>query len=442
MRNSAVARLVVMGILALALLVPLTWVHSIVAERASRRDAVVTEVSGTWGGRQVVGGPVLSVPYSVTWIDGAGRQQRSVCRANFLPRDLQIDGTAAPEIRSRGIFDVAVYRAGLKITGRFTRPDVQWIRPAPEHVDWDQATVSIGVADPRGLTRRTSLKWRGQDVQFSGGVADVGLFRAGIQARVPMPDDEPASAEYPFEFVLDLNGTRDLQFLPVAQETTVTLTSPWPHPSFSGTPLPETRRLDASGFSARWRAADFGRPYPSRWTSGTIGADRLLTDANASAFGMSLVQPVDIYQQAERAVKYAVLFIVLTFLIFFLREVFHAALLHPMQYAFVGFALCVFYLLLVSISEHAGFDLAYAIAASVTTILIALYARAVLGGTAPGASVLGALAALYGFLYLLLRLEDYALLAGSVGLFVILALVMYVTRRMNWYDLKLGAPSA
>jgi inner membrane protein len=157
---------------------------------------------------------------------------------------------------------------------------------------------------------------------------------------------------------------------------------------------------------------------------------------------MSLVQPVDIYQQAERAVKYAVLFIVLTFLIFFLREVFHAALLHPMQYAFVGFALCVFYLLLVSISEHAGFDFAYAIAASVTTILIAGYARAVLGGTSPGASVLAALAALYGFLYLLLRLEDYALLAGSVGLFVILAMVMYVTRRMNWYDLKLGGGAA
>jgi inner membrane protein len=441
MRNSAVARLVVMGILTLTLLVPLTWVYAIVTERASRRDAAVAEVSGTWGGPQVVGGPVLSVPYSLTWTDGAGRQQRSVCRANFLPRDLQIEGTVGPQIRRRGIFDVVVYRAELKISGRFTRPDVQWIRPAPEHVDWDQATVSIGIVDPRGLTRRASLKWRGQDVPFAGGVTDVGLFGAGIQASVPMPENEPASAELPFEFVLDLNGTRDLKFLPVAQETTVTLTSPWPHPSFSGTPLPETRRLDASGFNAYWRAAAFGRPYPSRWTSGTKSADQLLNEANASAFGVSLVQPVDIYQQAERAVKYAVLFIVLTFLVFFLWEVFHAALLHPMQYAFVGFALCVFYLLLVSVSEHAGFDVAYAIAASVTTILIAGYARAVLGGTTQGASVLAALAALYGFLYLLLRLEDYALLAGSVGLFIILALVMYVTRRMNWYELRLGGSS-
>jgi inner membrane protein len=441
MRNSAVARLVVMGILAIALLVPLTWVYSIVTERASRRDAAVTEVSGTWGGPQVIAGPVLSVPYTVAWIDSAGRQQRAVCRANFLPRDLQVDGTLTPEIRSRGIFDVVVYRTELKITGRFTRPDFQWIRPAPEHVDWDQATASIGVADPRGLTRRASLQWRGQNVAFAGGVADVGLFRAGIQASVPLPDEEQAKTEFPFAFVLDLNGTRDLRFLPAAEETTIALTSAWPHPSFSGTPLPDTRRLDASGFSARWRATDFGRPYGSRWTS-RENAEQLFTAGNASAFGVSLVQPVDIYQQAERAVKYAVLFIVLTFLVFFLWEVFHATLLHPMQYAFVGFALCVFYLLLVSISEHAGFDLAYTTAASVTTLLIGGYARAVLGGTRQGSSVLAALAALYGFLYLLLRLEDYALLAGSVGLFGILAVVMYVTRRMNWYELKLGSPSA
>jgi inner membrane protein len=440
MRNSAVARLVVMGILAMTLLVPLTWVYSIVTERGSRRDEAVTEVSGTWGGPQVIGGPVLSVPYSVAWIDSAGRQQRSMCRANFLPRDLQIDGTLVPQIRSRGIFDVVVYRTELKITGRFTRPDLQWIRPAPEHVDWDQATVSIGVVDPRGLTRRASLKWRGQDVPFTGGVPAVGLFHAGLQASVPVPEEEQAQSEFPFEFVLELNGTRDLRFLPAAEDTTVALTSVWPHPGFSGTPLPDTRRFDASGFSARWRATDFGRPYGPRWTN-RENAEQLFAAANASQFGVSLVQPVDIYQQAERAVKYAVLFIVLTFLIFFLWEVFHAALLHPMQYAFVGFALCVFYLLLVSISEHAAFDLAYTAAASVTTLLIAGYARAVLGGRRQGASVLGALAGLYGFLYLLLRLEDYALLAGSVGLFIILALVMYVTRQMNWYELKLGRSS-
>jgi inner membrane protein len=439
MRSSAVARLVVMGVLALSLLIPLTWVYSIVSERASRRDATVTEVSGTWGRPQTIGGPVLSVPYTVTWMDASGRPQRSTLRAHFLARDLQIDGTLNTEIRRRGIFDVIVYRGQLKVTGRFVRPDTSWIRPVPERIDWQQATVSVGISDPRGLTRRAALSWRGVDLSFAGGVSDVGLFQNGIHATVTGLEEAQPGAELPFAFAIDVNGTRDARFMPAAEETTVTLTSAWPHPSFVGGPLPDTRQLDSAGFSARWHVADFGRPYPARWTSGETNPQQLVKQADESTFGVSLVQPVDIYHQAERAVKYAALFVVLTFLVFFLWEVFHAALLHPMQYAFVGFALCVFYLLLVSISEHAGFDIAYGISAGVTTLLISLYARAILRGTRQGASVLAALTTLYAFLYLLLRLEDYALLAGSIGLFIVLAFVMFITRRMNWYELKLGS---
>lgn len=439
MRTSATARLVVMGILAVTLVVPLTWVYSIVSERASRRDGAVAEVSSTWGGPQTIGGPVLSVPYTVTWVDSAGRQQRSSARALFLPRDLRVDGQLASETRRRGIFDVPVYRATLRVAGIFARPQFDWIRPAPERVEWDRASVQLGVTDPRGIVRRASLTWRGQAVPFTGGAADVGLFRSGLQAQIPSFEEAAAGADLPFDFTLELNGTRDLRFLPGAEETTVTLASPWPHPSFSGTALPETRRVEGTGFTANWRVQDFGRPYASRWTTADMNGEQLATNAAQSAFGVSLIQPVDIYHQAERAVKYAVLFIILTFLTFFLWEVFSAALLHPMQYAFVGFAMCVFYLLLVSISEHTGFDAAYAISSAVTMLLIGGYAKAVLGGTRQGASVLAALVTLYGFLYLLLRLEDYALLAGSVGLFLVLAFVMFITRRMNWYDLKLGA---
>lgn len=438
MRNSAVARLVVMGLLAMGLLVPLTWVYSIVTERSSRRDAAVSEIGSTWGGQQMLGGPVLAVPYTAIWTDNTGRQVRSTCRAYFLPSDLQVEGTLTPQTRSRGIFDVIVYRAGLKVTGRFIRPTLDWVRPAVADVDWPQATLNVGISDPRGLTQRSTIRVAGKEIPLTAGVAGAGLFTTGAQAVVPAFGDATAGTEIPFEFTLELNGTRDLWVLPAAEETTMRLTSPWPHPSFAGTPLPLTHKLDRTGFDAQWRAASFGRPYPSRWTSNDSNPEQLQAQARQSAFGVSLVQPVDIYQQAERAVKYAALFIVLTFLVFFLWEVFHAAFLHPMQYAFVGFALCVFYLLLVSISEHAGFDLAYTTSATVTTLLIGGYARAVLGGTTQGASVLAALTGLYAFLYLLLRLEDYALLAGSIGLFIVLAFVMYITRRMNWYELKLG----
>jgi inner membrane protein len=438
MRNSAIARLIVMAVLALALLLPLSWVWSIVSERAARRNEAVGEVSTTWGGPQTLAGPVLTVPYIVSWTDSAGRPQRGICRAYFLPRDLHVRGTLDPQTRKRGIFEVIVYEAELAIDGRFAPPDLSWIRPAPESIEWQNATISIGVSEPKGLARRVSLRLGDDEAPFSAGTADVGLFQTGIEARVPRSEALQQRTDLTFSLTLAVNGTRDIRFLPAAGETSVDLTSAWPHPSFVGSPLPDHRAASGGGFTAQWQAPDFGRAYPARWTSGAMDRDHLLAQARASAFGVSLVQPVDIYHQAERAVKYAALFVVLTFLVFFLWEVFHAALLHPMQYAFVGFALCVFYLLLVSISEHAGFDTAYSLSAGVTTLLITGYARAVLRGRRQAASVLASLASLYGFLYLLLRLEDYALLAGSVGLFVILAAVMYATRRMDWYSLRLG----
>jgi inner membrane protein len=438
MRNSAIARLVVIGALTIGLLVPLLWVLNLVSERAARRDDAVAEVGATWGGPQVIGGPILSVPYTVVWTDNVGRLLRTTFIAQFLPHDLTIDGDVATELRRRGIFEVTVYRSKLKIAGRFVRPEATWTRPAVERVAWDQASIHVGISDSKGLTRRASLVWRGQPESFAGGTADVGLFHTGIHAAVPSLEDVAPGTELPFEFTIELNGTRDLRFLPTAEETTVAVTSPWPHPSFAGAALPVTRDVSGTGFSARWRLQDFGRAYPAHWTTEHTDNAQLANQAAESAFGLSFIQPVDIYQQAERAVKYAVLFILLTFLVFFLWEVFSAALLHPVQYVFVGLAMCVFYLLLVSFSEHVGFDAAYLMSSAATLLLIAGYARAVLGGVRQGASVAAALTTLYGFLYLLLRLEDYALLAGSVGVLLVLALVMFVTRRMNWYELRLG----
>ena len=349
MRNSAIARLIVMGILAFVLLIPLAWVWSLVAERAARRDLAVTEVSATWGGPQTIAGPVVTVPYTLVWTDNAGRPQRGTQRAYFLPRDLKIHGTLTTQIRRRGIFDVIVYHTELKVSGRFARPDMSWVRPLPESIEWQNATITVGVSDPRGLTRKATLQFAGHDAPFSGGATDVGIFQTGIHAKIPQPESLQQTPELPFAFTLELNGTRDIRFLPAADETSVDLTAGWPHPSFTGSPLPEHRQNDDSGFSARWHAPDFARPYPARWTSGEMNREQLHGHAQASAFGVSLIQPVDIYHQAERAVKYAALFIVMTFLVFFLWEILHTALLHPMQYAFVGFALFVFYLLLVSV---------------------------------------------------------------------------------------------
>jgi inner membrane protein len=426
-----------MGVLTLALMVPLTMVLLTVSERAERRNDAVRDVSATWGAPQTFAGPVLSVPYSLTWVDSVGKSQRAWHRIHSLPRHLQIEGIVTPERRRRGIFEVVVYRAQLKVSGRFTLPVADSFKVPAQEIDWDQAALSFGISDPKGIVTRGSLRWNGQSLPLTPDVADVGLFPSGIQAAVRL-GEVSAGTEIPFELTLELNGTRELRFLPAAEETNVNLTSNWPHPSFTGAPLPQSRTTGDAGFTAQWTVTDLGRAYRQQWTTQGLDRAQLAARGEASAFGVILLQTVDIYQQAERAVKYAILFIVLTFLVFFLWEVFQATLLHPMQYAFVGFALCLFYLLLVSISEHTGFDVAYLVSSTAATLLIGGYSRAVLNGTRQALSVVASLAALYGFLYLLLRLEDYALIAGSIGMFVILAFVMFITRRMDWYNLRLG----
>jgi inner membrane protein len=434
MRTSVLARLIVMGFLLVGLLLPLSMIGSVVSERASRRGSVVDEISSTWGGVQTLGGPVLMVPYCYSWTASDGTTKQGVAQAFFLPESLDIKGALEPQRLQRGLFEVVVYKAHLSVTGRFARPDFSAIRPGPAQPVWEDATISMGVTDPRGIARRMVIKWNGADVALTPGLETAGLFASGLHAAAGGLSTMAASASIPFALELDVNGTRDMKVLPAGGETTVQLTSTWPHPSFIGAPLPAFREAGAAGFIGRWNVPYVGRGLPLSWTSVGLDTAGLRTRAESFAIGVSLLQPVDIYQQAERAVKYASLFIVMTFVIFFMWEVVRSRLVHPIQYLFVGFAMCVFYLLLVSISEHIGFDRAYAIAASATTALIAGYSICVLGGLMEGGLMGLALAVMYGFLYLLLRLEDYALLGGSIALFVMLTLLMYATRRINWYE--------
>ncbi|HXI32141.1 MAG TPA: cell envelope integrity protein CreD [Vicinamibacterales bacterium] len=438
MRTSAMARLFVMGALMLGMLIPLQMIQSVVSERTTRRDAAQQEIGSTWGGFQTVGGPVLIVPYRHVRTDNDGVARTAIQRAFVLPEALDVKGTLQPTVLRRGLFKVVVYRAHLTISGRFVRPDLAAVRPAPSEILWDDAAIAVGISDPRGLATRLTITWMGRESPLEPGAEEVAIFASGLHTRAAGIGVLADRASIPFTLDLDLNGSRDLRLLPTGSDTSLQLTSPWPHPSFVGAPLPASREIGPNGFTARWTVPYFSRGYPPQWTGSSIDRAQMRVQADASSFGVSLVQPVDIYQQAERAVKYAALFIVMTFVVFFLWEIGRGRLLHPIQYSFVGFAMCVFYLLLVSLSEHLGFDVAYVCASIATTALIAVYSAHVLGGAAEGAAMGGGLVLLYGFLYLLLRLEDYALLAGSIGLFSMLALLMYATRRVNWYELRLG----
>jgi inner membrane protein len=438
LRTSVIARLVVMALILMGLLIPLTMVQSIVSERTARRDSVISDVSATWGGPQTIVGPLLVVPYQCAIIDQDGKARPVIGRATFLPETLNVRGALAPQVRGRNLFAAVVYSAHLTVTGRFSPPDLASVTRGPVQPLWNETIVSVGVSDPRGVAKRVTLNWAGTDQSFEPGVVDSGVLTSGLQTRVDLSALAGSKTPIPFSLTLDLNGSRDLRVVPAGNDTAVSLASPWPHPSFIGAPLPQSRSVDGSGFNAEWEVPYFGRGFSRAWIDAGIDREKMRNQAAASAFGVSLVQPVDIYQQAERAVKYAAMFIVLTFVVFFLFEIVRARMLHPVQYVFVGFALCVFYLLLVSLSEHIGFDVAYAAAAVATTTLISLYSVFALGGRLDGALVGTSIAVVYGFLYLLLRLEDYALLAGSVGLFATLSVVMLLTRKVNWYDLHIA----
>lgn len=455
-RDSVVWKLFVIGVLILILLIPLGMVRSLISERQERHDAAARELAATWGSEQTIGGPLLSVPYQVHVKDvDNGKESILVETAHFLPDSLRIDGQVKPERRSRGIFEVILYRAELHLTGTFTRPSFDDLHVAPEDILWQDAFLTVGVPDMRGIRRAVPLQWGSRKLQLAPGGTDAGVWGSGLRVAIPDLAADKAGDVHAFAFDLGINGSGRLMVLPFGKETTVALRSTWADPSFVGAFLPETRQVGAGGFQSSWSVSYFGRPYPQRWLKEDVqrytvqrpgGGESELTWSRGenprpqvwnllddSAFGVELLLPVDIYQKTERSVKYAVLFLLLTFVTFFLYEIFSPFALHPMQYLLVGSGLCIFYLLLLSISEHAPFGFAYLVASAATVLLIGGYSAAILRGKLRALLMSAILALLYGYLYILLQAEDYALILGSIGLFLILALIMYVTRRLDWY---------
>ena len=439
LRYPVIVELIILGGIALVLMIALTMIRSLVNERAQRAMSVRSEIAASWGQRQTIGGPVIVVPFRVRSLDANGREKILTNRARFLPERLAVRGRLLPERRHRGIFETVLYRAQLHVEGEFARPDFSAWNVLPEDVLWNEAVVTIGISDLRGIHGSPVMKWNEGALPFAGGSGDTKLWTTGLTAADPFRDGASAP-RYRFGFDLGLNGSEEIGFYPLGGDTVVEMTSPWRDPSFGGAFLPESRTISSKGFTARWSISSLARSYPQRWREWGDEDPSALTAVGQSAFSVGLFTPVGHYQQAERSVKYGVLFIILTFVTFFLYELLSPVTLHPMQYFLVGGALCLFYLLLLSISEHATFATAYAIASVATVTLISAYSAALLRSRLRVLGLFGVLSLLYGYLYVLLQLEDWALLMGSVGLFLILALVMYTTRTVDWGAAHVARP--
>lgn len=433
-------RLILVGFLVLLLQIPIAMISGLIAERHKRHNEAVQEVTGKWGKLQIMTGPALVIPYKHRWteIGAKGQQvvQTEVRYATFLPDRLEARGKIESEVRHRGIFSVPVYRIILDVEGEFSQPSFSVWGIDPANVMWDRAQLLVGISDSRAIQAQTNLTWNGQQIAFLPGIGDFGnIANAGI--HVSLRSNLLQAKSFIFSFPLTLNGSMGTYFMPFGRDTVVNLKSNWNSPSFQGNWLPSNRTVSPNGFEATWKIPFLGRNYPQAWTSVTDMGKIIET----SRFGVDLIVPVDEYRMSERSVKYAGLFILLTFACLWLIEVLAKLRIHPVQYLLLGAAMCIFYLLELSLSEHIGFGIAYVIASIAVVAMVTTYGKVILKSFRQ-ASIIGiVVAALYGYLYVLLKNEDYALLIGSIGLFVILGLIMFLTRRVNWYGAKIQEES-
>jgi inner membrane protein len=424
----------------LLLLIPVAQIRALVAERQQTRDAVVQDIARSAGYAQTVRGPLLIVPYTRTvrsWSEREGEPRRLIetqvaGQLSFLPADFELSGRLEVGERQRGIYRARIFDADTRITGAFELKENYGISSELADYTFAAPILVLGISDIRGIGNALELDYDGQRVPFEPGTMTA-VLAAGVHATLPIGDIS-RTRHSTFAISLSLQGTGDFQVTPMGRESRVLLASNWPHPSFVGEFLPREREISPQGFSARWQTSFFATNLEN-----VVSACRdAAPDAAACAeldrrhFGVSFVDPVDHYSRSDRASKYAFLFIGLTFAAFFLFEVLRRFSVHPIQYGLVGLALAVFFLLLLSLAEHLGFGLAYFISATACVALIAYYVGHAVQDMKQGALLGAGLAALYGALYAILGAEDYALLIGSLVVFAVLALIMVLTRRVNW----------
>jgi inner membrane protein len=402
----------------------MAFIGYLVNDREQRRNTAEREISSKWAYAQKVAGPVLVVPYTSVFKNDQGEMNRVREQAYFLPQSLHVNGSLLPEKRHRGIYEAILYRSDLEINGQFSELEPEKLKISRENWLPQQAYLIFGVDDMRGIENNLAVQWKDSLQYFNPGMPENSALKSGVYIPLSLSWDDLQTGTFPFSIHLKLKGSGSLEVLPLGKNTEVHLRSAWPTPSFTGNFLPDKHEVTGKGFDAGWKVSDLNRNIPQRWATGSY-------DLNTASFGVSLMMPVDVYQKTMRCVKYAILLIALTFIVFFLIETAQNNPVHPFQYILVGFALCIFYTLLLSLSEYIRFNLAYLISMLATVGLVCLYSSWLFRKRKMWVLIGGALLFLYGFIFTLIQLQDFSLLLGSIGLFIVLALLMYYSRKIN-----------
>jgi inner membrane protein len=449
--ESITVKLLSIGFLVLILLIPSAWIQDLMQERQLRADGVMQEVSSKWSGSQTLSGPILVIPYKVQEKIDRGKDGIEIREYThkyfFLPEKLDITGQVAPEVLHRGLFDVAVYNSSLEIKSNFTQPDLAALNIAATDVLWKDAYMIFSITDLRGINENLifnvgdSAKGTEPSSNLGVSVRKISRYQSETYPDAVTDDNTEFSSsgvvaklgwETSDDFTgntlikLSLKGSQRLNFVPSGKTTSVNLSGAWNDPSFDGEFLPETREITESGFTANWKVLHYNRPFSQQWNT----SDEKLS---GSDFGVKLLVPVDQYQKSIRTSKYGQLIIILTFVALFLVEITRKIRIHPFQYILIGVALIIYYTLLLSFSEQVGYNIAYWIASTSTVALISFYSVSFLKSRGLVALFTTLLVIFYSFIFVIILQQDFSLLLGSIGLFMIVGALMYFSRKVSWY---------
>jgi len=415
--NTILIKIIFILFMIVLLMIPNLMIRGLINERSSRKTEIEREIAKSYGKSQKVMSPILRIPYTT---------KKSLTVKGMLslaPNDTKIAGTIKPSVRERSIYEIVVYDAEMNINS-----DIQ-IKPGSQYadykLDYSKAQLLIGLADPNGINDNSIFKVNGKQIELEG-ISNFASNTLHFIETKPFAIKPESTVN--LEVQLDFRGSRSLTIEPIGETTKVDLQSSWPDPSFVGSKLPSNRDITEAGFTSRWTTNKFAHNYPKQWTE-----DSKLNQNYE--YGVKLIQPVDEYGKNSRTAKYALLIIVLSFSIFFLFEILQKNPIHPVQYGLIGFAVTIFFLLLLSITEHLGFDLAYFISGLATIGLIVSYTSYFLASSRSSFILLLLLSALFGYIFIILQMQDFALLAGSLALFAVLSMVMLLSRKVDWYKL-------
>jgi inner membrane protein len=439
-RTSIMFKLFIIGFILLVLMIPKEMIEDVIHERKSNRDYVVTEIGETWGGAQYLFGPLVVIPYDFYYFvkekEGKKEVTRKYKKTKYLyvvPDDMKITGNVETKKKYRGIYTVDVYDADLEVDGIFTI-DTEILNEHEvntEDVHFDKAEILFGLQNLKGLKNKIEFSWNRVKGEFNAPASKAVEYSSVVFNSVNSAVDFQTETANTFSIKLKSAGSGGLYFMPIGDTNTITLRSDYPSPKFDGAYLPDESEVTDEGFTAAYTVHDYYKSFPKVWIDSTY-------EINKNWFGFDLFVSVDEYQKSTRSIKYAVLFITLLFTaFFFMFELVYKKRIHPIQYFFSGSLLILFYLLLLSLSEHVSFNVSYAIASTSVITVTFIYTLGILSRIKPAVIISLLLGSIFTFLFVTLQLEDYSLLAGSVGLFVILSIIMLSTRKLDWYKLKI-----